>query len=219
MKTSLLLILLSIQMTNSQAMKPNEEVTQLIEKGRDHIIELALDQARKNLASNMNKDDFHFITVKASHKRVLIDFGYNVMYLPKNTSYYSGILVEFPSKYVSKSIESNEGGNTTFYRPTSEHLGVINFIKNPNGTNTDIFNKGKRWSPTIIYEKEKHYLVDFSARDPELGGGFSKEEIDKETGEVLSTLSGHYARIPEDIMPLSLTGEKIEKEEFIEIRN
>ncbi|MFD2564631.1 hypothetical protein [Aquimarina rubra] len=199
-------------------MKPNEEVKKLIELGRDHIIELALDKLNEQEVSEILKEDFHFITVKASHKRVQVDFGYNVMYLPKNASYYSGILVEFPSLFVSKSSVSNDGENTTFYQPTSEHLKVINFLMNPNGTRTDIFNKGKRWSPTIIYEKEKHYLVDFSARDPYLGGGFSEEEIDKETGEVLSTLSGHYARMPEDMLPTNLLGEKIEREEFIEIR-
>ncbi|WP_298319989.1 hypothetical protein [uncultured Aquimarina sp.] len=219
MKSILLLITLCMQMTYSQNTKPNQEVKRLIELGRDHIIDLALKKIKEQEIEDIKKDDFHFIKVKASDQRILVELGYNVLYLPKNTSYYSGISVEFPSKFVSKSSVNNDGENTTFYRPTSEYLKVINFIMNPDGTRTDIFNKGKRWSPTIIYEKEKHYLVDFSARDPEFGGGFSKEEIDKETGEVLSTLSGHYARMSEDMFPRDLSGEKIEREEFIEISN
>ncbi len=200
-----------MQMTYSQNTKPNQEVKRLIELGRDHIIDLALKKIKEQETSDVKKDDFHFITVKASDQKILVELGYNILYLPKNSSYYSGILVEFPSKSVSKSSVSNDGENTTFYQPTSEHLKVINFLMNPNGTNTDIFHKGIRYSPTIIYEKEKNYLVDFSARDPYLGGGFSKEEIDKETGEVLSTLSGHYAPVPE------IPGLTKEEEAFIEI--
>ncbi|MHA7060024.1 hypothetical protein ACWGOQ_0022545 [Aquimarina sp. M1] len=213
MKTSLLLIIVCIQMTYSQNTKPNEPVKKLIELGRDRIIALALDKLNEQETSKINKDDFHFVTVNASHKRLLVEFGYNVMYLPKNSSYYSGIVVEFPSNIVSKSIVSNDSKSTTFYEPTSEHLKIIHFIKNPNGTNPDVFNLGKRYAPTIIYEKDAHYLVDFSARDPYLGGGFSKVEIDKETGEVLSSMSGHYARAP--IFPEDLE----DQEKFIEINN
>ncbi len=177
-------------------MKPNEEVKKLIELGRDHIIELAIDHLQKDITTKITKDDFHFITVKASNKRVLVNFGYNVIYLPKNTSYYSDFIVELPSRSVSKSIESNEGSNTTFYHPTQEHLAVINFIKNPNGNSIDVFNKGIPYSPMFIYEEEKHYLVEFSSRDPYLGGVYSTEEIHKETGKILSSLSGHYEPAP-----------------------
>ncbi len=200
-----------MQMTYSQNTKPNQEVKRLIELGRDHIIDLALKKIKEQETSHVKKDDFHFIKVKASDQRILVELGYNVLYLPKNTSHYSGILVEFPSKFVSKSSVSNDGENTTFYQPTSEHLRVINFLMNPNGTNTDIFHKGIMYPPTIIYEKEKLYLVEFSSRDPYLGGSFSTEEVDKETGEILSTISGHYAPAPR------IPGET--EEEFIEIKN
>ncbi len=198
-----------MQMTYSQNTKPNQEVKRLIELGRDHIIDLALKKIKEQETSDVKKDDFHFIKVKANDQRILVELGYNVLYLPKNASYYSGILVEFPSKLVSKSSVSNDGENTTFYQPTPEHLRVINFLMNPNGTNTDVFHKGMMYPPTIIYEKEKFYLVEFSSRDPYLGGSFSTEEVDKETGEILSTMSGHYAPVPK------IPGET--EEEFIEI--
>ncbi|WP_298548322.1 hypothetical protein [uncultured Aquimarina sp.] len=209
MKSILLLITLCMQMTYSQNTKPNQEVKRLIELGRDHIIDLALKKIKEQETSDVKKDDFHFIKVKANDQSILVELGYNVLYLPKNASYYSSILVEFPSKLVSKSSVSNDGENTTFYQPTSEHLRVINFLMNPNGTNTDVFHKGMMYPPTIIYEKEKFYLVEFSSRDPYLGGSFSTEEVDKETGEILSTMSGHYAPAPK------IPGET--EEEFIEI--
>ncbi|WP_405207810.1 hypothetical protein [Aquimarina sp. LLG6339-5] len=213
MKSVLLLILLSIQVTYSQNAKPNKEVKRLVKLGREYIIESALKEINESEVPKIKKDDFHFITVKASDQRILVEFGYNVLYLPKNTSYYSSIIVELPSKNVSKSSESNGSQNTTFYNPTAEHLRVINLILNPNGNNSDIFHKGTPYSPTIIYEEEKHYKVDFSSRDPYLGGSFSTEEIDKETGEILSTLSGHYAPVPD------IPGITENKEVFIEIIN
>ncbi|AXT58391.1 hypothetical protein J8L88_19715 [Aquimarina sp. MMG015] len=213
MKSVLLLILLSIQVTYSQNAKPNKEVERLVKLGREHIIESALKEINESEVPKIKKDDFHFITVKASDQRILVEFGYNVLYLPKNTSYYSSIIVELPSKNVSKSSESNGSQNTAFYNPTAEHLRVINLILNPNGKNSDIFHKGTPYSPTIIYEEEKHYKVDFSSRDPYLGGSFSSEEIDKETGEILSTISGHYEPAP--IFP----EDTIDQEEFTEIKN
>jgi len=212
MKFVFLLILFCIKMTYSQNTSSNEEVQRLLALGRDHIVTLALKKLQQEVKSNIHIDDFHFITVKASDQRILVNFGYNVLYLPKNSSYYSDVLVEFPSKNVSKSIVSNDSKTTTFYKPTSEHLKIINFLMNPNETNTDIFHKGIRYSPTIIYEEEKHYLVDFSSRDPYQGGSFSKEEIDKKTREVLSSLHGHYAPVP--IFP----GDTIDQEKFIEIK-
>ncbi|MDH7444934.1 hypothetical protein [Aquimarina sp. 2201CG14-23] len=215
MKSIVLLLLLFTHMTYSQHTDQQKEVQKLVALGRAHIISVALDQIQEDAGHTITKDDFHFITVKASDKRILVNFGYNVMYLPKNSSYYSDFVVELPSKSVSMTSESNESDHTVFYRPTSVHLSVINFIMDSDGrTSRDIFNRGVRFSPTFIYEKEKHYLVDFSARDPYLGGGFSKEEIDKETGEVLSTLSGHYAAAPK--IP-SIASE--EEEEFEEITN
>ncbi|SEM17467.1 hypothetical protein SAMN04487910_4321 [Aquimarina amphilecti] len=213
MKLVLFLILLSIQMTYSQNMKPNEEVKRLVELGKDYIIKQALKKLNELETSKIKKEDFHFITIKASDQRILIEFGYNVLYLPKNSSYYSDILVELPSRNASKGTVSNGSANTTFYKPTSEHLKVINFLLNPNKTNTDIFNKGIRYSQTIIYEEEQQYVVDFSSRDPYEGGSFSKEEIDKETGEVLSTISGHYEPAP--IFP----EDAIDQEKFIEIKD
>jgi len=212
MKFVFLLILLCAKMTYSQNTNSNEEVQRLLVLGRDHIITIALKKLQQEVNSNINIDDFHFIIVKASDQRILVNFGYNVLYLPKNSSYYSDILVELPSKKVSKSVASNDSNNTIFYKPTSEHLKIINFLMNPNETNTDIFHKGVPYSTTTIYEEDKHYLVDFSSRNPYQGGSFSKEEIDKKTRKVISILHGHYAPAP--VFP----EDTINQKKFIEIK-
>ncbi|KAA1243849.1 hypothetical protein [Aquimarina sp. RZ0] len=84
---------------------------------------------------------------------------------------------------------SNGGEESTFYQITPENLKTIKSLLNSNNNNWDILKKGFE-SPvvTTIYEKEDHYLVDTSSRDPYKGGGFSQEEIHKETREILSTL-------------------------------
>jgi len=108
MKLILLFTLCFCYIMYPQTMESNKQVKQLIEQGRNHIIELAINELKERENSTVKKEDFHFILVKASDKRILVQFGYNVIYLPKNTSYYSDIIVELPSKNVSKSSESNQ---------------------------------------------------------------------------------------------------------------
>ncbi|MBW1295033.1 hypothetical protein [Aquimarina litoralis] len=197
----------------SQNINPTEEIKQLIASGKNHIIVLALDQLKKKENISFQEKDFHFVLVKASDKRILVQFGYNVMYLPKNTSYYSDIIVELPSGSISKSSKSNDETNTTYYYPNKADLQTIHSIMNPDGIKKDIFNIGIPNPPTIIKETENSYLVYFSSREPYLGGVFSEEEIDKKTGEIISFINGHYEPIP--ILP----DDTVHQEKFIEITN
>ncbi len=216
MKYIFIVILISFKMTYSQNKNPNQEVQKLIDLGKAKIIELAFSQIKKQDA-DISKDDFHFISVKASNRRIIVNFGYNLIYLPINSSYYSDIKVELPSNRVSKDIISNESNNSNYYRPTIEHINGINKALNQEDKKTDVYHKGKSWSVTIIYEKEDRFLINSSAREPHRGGGYSKEEVDKKTGEVLSSLMGQYATMPEILPRRGLNGELIEREEFINI--
>ncbi|WP_024768920.1 hypothetical protein [Aquimarina macrocephali] len=197
---------------SSQSTSLEKEILKLRKLGKDHIIQLALKELQSTSKPEITEDNFHFIQVMASNKRIKVHFGYNVIYFPKNSSYNTDIIVEFPSKLISINSDNNEGKNTAFYHPTSEHMDVINFILNRNDTNNDVFNKGNKSSVVIsIYEKENHYLVYTTSRNPDQGGIEYIEEIHKETGEILSTLSGHYDPAPET--------PNLEEEKLIEIDN
>ncbi|WP_165944066.1 hypothetical protein [Aquimarina spinulae] len=208
----LLFISLPVLFMSAQSTSPQEEILELKKLGKNHIIHMALKELHSISKPEVTEDDFHFIQILASNKRIKVHFGYNVIYFPKNSSYNTDIIVEFPSKSISISSDNNKGGNTTFYRPTTEDMNVINFILNRNGANNNVFNKGNKSSVVIsIYEKENHYLVYTTSRNPDQGGIEYIEEIHKETGEILSTLSGHYDPAPET--------PSLEKEKFIEIDN
>ncbi len=213
MKSLFLFALCCVSIMHSQMSEPNKDVKKLLNSGRNHIISLAIKELKRQEQTTISKEDFHFISVKASNQRVLVQFGYNVIYLPKNTAYYSDIIVELPSGIITKNIESNDTAYSSFYLPTHKDLKIINEILNPDSTNIDVFKKGIVYPLTTIKEMENSYLVVFSSRDPYLGGVFSEEEIDKKTGEVISSINGHYEPAP--ILP----DDDKHKEEFIEITN
>ncbi|MDY8138531.1 hypothetical protein [Aquimarina sp. 2201CG5-10] len=209
--TNVIIILLLFQMTNAQNSDTQKQIKNLVDTGRDHIIQIALDEIQPKDRAKLTQEDFHFIKVMVSDKRIMVYFGYNVIYVPKNISVYTDITVELPSRTISMS-NAGSGSKSSFFVSTPENKKIIDFILNAIGTDKSILKKGNRWSlQMIIYEEDTTYTVDTSSRDPYLGGGFSKEEIHKETGEILSTLSGHYEPAP--IIPGT------EEEKFIEITN
>ena len=196
------------QLTDSQ----NMDIEKLKQSGKQNIIKEAITYIKTENDLDIKPSDFHYCKVLASQKKLKVIFGFNTIYLPLNSSYYTSIVLELPSKNISYGINSNGDDlpTTSIYKPDTDHLNVIRFIFGDEISLDTIFNRGNEGNLTVITDQGDHYNVKHTSRYPHLGGGYTIEEVDKVNGQVISTLNGHYAsyQLPHQ-----------EEEHFMEITN
>ena len=192
--------------------KDNMDFEKLKQSGKQNIIKEAITYIKTENDLDIKPSDFHYCKVLASQKKLKVIFGFNTIYLPLNSSYYTSIVLELPSKNISYDIKSNGDSftATSVYKANTDHLNVIRFIFGDKLSLDTIFNRGNEGNLTVITDQGDHYNVKHTSRYPHLGGGYTIEEVDKVNGQVISTLNGHYAsyQLPHQ-----------EEEHFMEITN
>ena len=81
----------------SQNIKMNKEVEEIIQQGKDSIVQLAL----KLIDEDVTVDNFTKIKVLASSKEVYVSFLTPIKYLPKNSAYNFDVEVLLIEKSIS----------------------------------------------------------------------------------------------------------------------
>ena len=130
-KTFLIIqFILSNSICYSQNIKMNKEVEDLIQQGKDSIVQLAL----KLIDGKVTVDYFTEIVVRASSKEVYVSFLTPIKYLPLNSAYNFDVEVLLIEKGTSYHNYSNPKGynedmmDLPFYKETEDGKKNIQFV-------------------------------------------------------------------------------------------
>ncbi|WP_430906351.1 hypothetical protein [Maribacter sp. 2-571] len=170
-------------------------VDRLIASGRSNIIALALQQINKAQKKPITVTDFHFVRVMANHIKIEVQFGFNLRFSTTENSYYKDIKVTLPDNFVSgaRDYDNDFTTNSNLNQEDSEKL---QFVLEALKFDTTYMSKGFQPGIITISEQDDYFTFSDETRFPELGGGFSSQDIEKETGKVGAMLQGHYERDP-----------------------
>ena len=199
-------LILSNSICFSQNIKMNKEIEEIIQQGKDSIVQMAL----KLIDNEVTADYFTEIIVRSSSKEVYVSFLTPIKYLPINSAYNFDIEVSLLEKGTTYHNYSNPKGynedkmDLPFYKETDDGKKNIQFV----------IEAIKEWAPfdvskfddnMIIRDNTDYYDINVLSDYQE-----SWYKISKSTGEIFDEGHAHFVQPP--------TLEADNQEIFVEIK-
>ncbi|MEQ8475300.1 hypothetical protein [Fulvivirga sp.] len=189
----LFLMIINSTSSYSQELAMNKEVQEVMQLGKDSIVQLALEL----LDEKASVQNFGKIKVMTDGNDVYVSFRNPIKYLPLESAFYFDALVHVIEKTTGKSpvfnrIEPNEEP-ITFYKPTEDTEVNIQFVTEAINKSDAVgqFDAANFDDDMIIYEKEKYYAVSVVSEGQE-----SSYKIEKVSGKVYDAEHAHLAPPP-----------------------
>lgn len=189
----LFLMIINSASIYSQELAMNKEVQEVIQLGKDSIVQLALEL----LDEKASVQNFAKIKVMTDGNDVYVSFRNPIKYLPLESVFYFDALVHVIEKTTSKSpvfnrIKANEEP-ITFYKPTEDTGVNIRFVTEAINKSDVVgsFDAASFEDDMIIYENENYYMVSVVSEYQE-----SSYKVEKITGKIYDAEHAHLAPPP-----------------------
>lgn len=185
-------IILSNSICFSQNIKMNKEIEEIIQQGKDSIVQMALEL----IDNEISADYFTEIIVMASAKEVYVSFLTPVKYLPINSAYNFDIEVSLIEKGTTYLSYSNPTGynedkmELPFYKETDEGKKNIQFVIDAIKKRAP-FDVSKFDGNMIIRENTDFYHINVLSNYEE-----SWYKINKSTGGIFDEGHAHFEQPP-----------------------
>ena len=176
----------------SQNIKMNKEVDEILQQGKDSIVQLAL----KLIDGDVTVENFTKIIVMAGNKEVYVSLLTPIKYLPINSAYYFDVEVALIEKSTSYHDYSNPNGykedkmDLPFYIETKEGKKNIQFV----------IEAIKKRAPFDISKFEDSMIIrddtDFYDIKVESDYYQSWYKIEKLTGKIFDEGHAHFEQPP-----------------------